>query len=407
MGPLIYFATSGTHTIRVQAREDGLAIDQIVLSAQSYLSASPGAFRNDSTILPKGDANSPPPPNQPPQASISVSATSGVSPLTVYFTSNALDPDGVVMTHTWNYGDGQTSSEISPAHVYQAAGTYTARLTVTDNSGATASAAVTITVSSPPPPSGGTRFKVLHWNVAYGRGTDNILDLNRQATWMANMSADLISLNEVPPGDAQRYADLLRQKTGVTWNYHWVAITPGDSVGQQILTKHPIVSRGTRYLSFGRSVAQATVSIGGRNVNFFSTHLSFESASWRVTQITEMAGWMAGFAEPRIVAGDYNLSPNWAEYINMTTGYDDSWAEAVADNTATSYPDNPEGRTRKGRVDYINYSESAWNLTLVGVRVPDQRDLNNRNVVITVGNSNDWGVRPSDHNFVLSTFEVR
>jgi hypothetical protein len=28
-------------------------------------------------------------------------------------------------------------------------------------------------------------------------------------------------------------------------------------------------------------------------------------------------------------------------------------------------------------------------------------------VVVFVGNSNDWGVRPSDHNFIITTFETR
>jgi hypothetical protein len=52
-GPLIYFAASGTHTLRIQTREDGVAIDQIVLSAGAWLSTSPGAAKNDATILPK------------------------------------------------------------------------------------------------------------------------------------------------------------------------------------------------------------------------------------------------------------------------------------------------------------------------------------------------------------------
>jgi len=51
LGPAIYFATSGTQTIRVQPREDGLAIDQILLSPERYLTQSPGAAKNDSTIL--------------------------------------------------------------------------------------------------------------------------------------------------------------------------------------------------------------------------------------------------------------------------------------------------------------------------------------------------------------------
>jgi acid phosphatase type 7 len=51
LGPLVYFQTSGTQRIRVQTREDGLSIDQIVLSPERYLSTSPGALKNDTTII--------------------------------------------------------------------------------------------------------------------------------------------------------------------------------------------------------------------------------------------------------------------------------------------------------------------------------------------------------------------
>jgi hypothetical protein len=51
LGPELRFATTGTHTIRVQVREDGIGIDQIVLSAARFLTASPGTLKNDSTIL--------------------------------------------------------------------------------------------------------------------------------------------------------------------------------------------------------------------------------------------------------------------------------------------------------------------------------------------------------------------
>jgi hypothetical protein len=61
MGPHIYFQSSGTQTIRVQTREDGLSIDQIVLSARAYLTSAPGSTKNDATILPKTGGSSPPP----------------------------------------------------------------------------------------------------------------------------------------------------------------------------------------------------------------------------------------------------------------------------------------------------------------------------------------------------------
>jgi len=52
LGPLVYFATAGTQTIRIQQREDGISLDQIVLSPETYLTNAPGANKLDTTILP-------------------------------------------------------------------------------------------------------------------------------------------------------------------------------------------------------------------------------------------------------------------------------------------------------------------------------------------------------------------
>jgi phosphatidylserine/phosphatidylglycerophosphate/cardiolipin synthase-like enzyme len=51
MGPVVQFDITGLQTIRIQTREDGLSIDQVVLSPSTYLNASPGALKNDTTIL--------------------------------------------------------------------------------------------------------------------------------------------------------------------------------------------------------------------------------------------------------------------------------------------------------------------------------------------------------------------
>ena len=47
------FATSGTHTMRIQVREDGVQFDQIVLSPSQFLSSAPGPVGGDNTIVPK------------------------------------------------------------------------------------------------------------------------------------------------------------------------------------------------------------------------------------------------------------------------------------------------------------------------------------------------------------------
>jgi acid phosphatase type 7 len=49
----VRFATSGRQTLRVQVREDGVSLDQIVLSPVTWFSTAPGALRHDTTIVPK------------------------------------------------------------------------------------------------------------------------------------------------------------------------------------------------------------------------------------------------------------------------------------------------------------------------------------------------------------------
>jgi hypothetical protein len=49
----VTFAAAGTQTMRIQIREDGVEIDQIVLSPSTYFNNAPGPVGNDSTIVPK------------------------------------------------------------------------------------------------------------------------------------------------------------------------------------------------------------------------------------------------------------------------------------------------------------------------------------------------------------------
>jgi hypothetical protein len=104
LGPQIFFQSTGTHTIRIQGREDGVSIDQIVLSPSTYLFTSPGALKNDNTVLPaSGGGPPPPPPPQPPTltsvspnsgptaggTSVTITGTNFVSGATVRFDSTA------------------------------------------------------------------------------------------------------------------------------------------------------------------------------------------------------------------------------------------------------------------------------------------------------------------------------
>ena len=51
--PTVVFSGSGSRTLRVQVREDGVQLDQIVLSAVTYRSTPPGSVTDDATTVPK------------------------------------------------------------------------------------------------------------------------------------------------------------------------------------------------------------------------------------------------------------------------------------------------------------------------------------------------------------------
>lgn len=86
--------------------------------------------------------------NQPPNASVTATPTSGTAPLTVMFTGAGTDSDGTIVSYAWSFGDGGSSTQQNSSHTYASPGTFTATVTVTDNAGATGSAARTITVQS-------------------------------------------------------------------------------------------------------------------------------------------------------------------------------------------------------------------------------------------------------------------
>jgi PKD repeat protein len=113
------------------------------------LSYDPAGFRNSvrqtmQTQLPAGEwaedtlsfTVTQPAPNQPPVAAFTYSPTSPQVGQAVHFdASSSHDPDGSIVSYSWNFGDGHTATGVSVTHSYSHAGSYTVRLTVRDDDG--------------------------------------------------------------------------------------------------------------------------------------------------------------------------------------------------------------------------------------------------------------------------------
>lgn len=87
------------------------------------------------------------PSNKAPTANFTADPTSGTAPLEISFdASGSTDPDGSVISYSWDFGDGGESTAKVTSHTYESGGEYTAELTVTDDGGAKSTKDITITV---------------------------------------------------------------------------------------------------------------------------------------------------------------------------------------------------------------------------------------------------------------------
>jgi PKD repeat protein len=408
MGANLHFQTTGTHTIRVQLRESGFEIDQIVLSPQTYLTAAPGSRTGNSTIL---AANLPSlSSSTSPTVSMALSPSSGSVPLNVDFTANV--SGATASKYSWNFGDGTTSTAALPSHTYNAAGNYTAKVMVTDTSGGTASSSSVVAVTGTASES---KLRVVQANISYGgHGTDNIINLNRVATWLVKLNPDVASLVEAIGGysDPSLITGLMKQKTGLTWYSYYVPKFPGCAEGVMVLSKWPIVSSASLYMSYQMPVAEATINVNGKLISFFSTHFQWpgSASGERQVEANQLVAFASKFAEPRIIAGDLNAQVYTPEVETILQQYYGAWDEAVSKGVATSYPDNPPSsmtRTRKSRIDHIFYAKGATGVSVAAAQIPDQRAPGTAALVtVKIGTTDDKGVRPSDHNFVEATLNI-
>ena len=320
-GALIYFATTGPQTLRVQRREDGLSIDQIVLSSSKYLTAAPGAAKNDTTILTSsGTTTTSPTPTPTPTPAPTPTPTPAPAP----------SGSGVKLRIAqWNIHHG-----VGTDGVYNI-------------------------------------DRIATWLASFNPDIVMLNEVEKYTSWG----------NEDQPA---RFRSMMQSKTGRTWYAHFsqeYGQWSSNGKGHLILSTYPFQSinhatiTASSGLGWGGVVSQATLLVNGRTVNLLLTHLDPYDQTMRLTQAKDVIRWSAGYAENRILGGDMNAWPDQSSILEINKTYNDGWTVAANQGTATGISGiSPFGATKNGRIDYLFFSKTAPNLVVLDARTPDTRN---------------------------------
>src|SRR5437763_1321715 len=109
-----------------------------IYTATLTVTDSRGASASDTAVVRVADR--PPVANAGPDQS-------GILGSAVTLRGSGSDPDGTITSYRWDFGDGASASGATASHAYATAGTYTAKLTVTDDRGAQASDSALVAIA--------------------------------------------------------------------------------------------------------------------------------------------------------------------------------------------------------------------------------------------------------------------
>ena len=113
------------HLLKLDVPAGLYASDGSVIVSAVRTNAATGAFVNEIALEELTSV-------LPPIADFSATPITGFVPLNVQFTDLS---SGAITTRTWNFGDGNSSAETNPAHLYSNAGIYTVSLAVSGPGG--------------------------------------------------------------------------------------------------------------------------------------------------------------------------------------------------------------------------------------------------------------------------------
>ncbi len=205
-------------------------------------------------------------------------------------------------------------------------------------------------------------IRVLNYNIRYGRGMDDVLDLRRIAQIIKDTEADLVALQEVDVGVERSFQiDLMKVLSGYTGLepvFYKNIPHQGGEYGNGILSRFPIYSSRNYHIVVDgegeqRGLLQTEIVIDDLKIAFMNTHLDHRPDDTQrlmsVEQIIDTKRAYRGM--PIIVTGDFNDTPGSQTHLNMKEYFTDVWEHHGEGDGYTFSSINPNRR-----IDYVFYS---------------------------------------------------
>lgn len=199
------------------------------------------------------------------------------------------------------------------------------------------------------------RLKVLSYNIHHGEGTDERVDLARQAEVIRKADPDLVALQEVDDRTQRTggidQTEQLAELTGLKGRFAKQLDYEGGGYGQAVLSRFPLSEVQVHWLPGRperqrRIAASVTVDLGEQTLTFVTTHLHHFDEQFRREQAEALNSLLAAGDGPIVLAGDLNAVPGSGPIATL----EKHWSSATAGEAqALTYPAQRPER----QLDYV------------------------------------------------------
>jgi endonuclease/exonuclease/phosphatase family metal-dependent hydrolase len=242
--------------------------------------------------------------------------------------------------------------------------------------------------SSASPPAPRKTLRVMTFNIHVGVGVDKKLDLQRIADVIARERPDLVGLQEVDRGvrrtegidEIAELAKMTRMDYAFGHNLDYQEGQYGVAVlSKFLIQKIDHRKYENRREAERRGMLRVEVDIGGRTINFATTHLDYQRVDGRLFETEQLLRFLADVKDPLILVGDFNDEPAGSAYKLTLTKFADSWIGSRAKGDGFTYPADKPSK----QIDFIFYRTSdgvrakkAWVVkTLASDHLPVMAEL--------------------------------